>query len=167
VIIVTGGQTGVDQGFATAVRDLNLGHEISGYRPSVKLPQTEAGPMPSWLEEILVPIEFGGYVERTQANVKMSDLVLLVVQNRLRIDTPGTRTTLKYARLHSKQYLVVDPIEPGSAAFVSRWLSHMQPLMRSPMRLMVAGPRESKWPGARDLVYTWAQRVLGVQPPGA
>lgn len=170
MILVTGGQTGVDQGFARAAyelwqQDSGIDVRIQGYRPAVNRPQTEAGPMPVWLSDRLDPLEFGGYHERTHSNVKLADAVLLVVPNRLRPGTtPGTALTLKYAKAYGRQIMVIGVDEPGAAGLVVDWLAHISPIFDHELKLMVAGPRESASPGIQARAFWLAGSILGRIP---
>jgi hypothetical protein len=162
ICVVHGGQTGVDRGAheAAVVNDW----PISGYMPRRRC--DELGPIPEDVARYLVPYETGGYGERTEANVRSSDAILVVVP--LAQDsahTPGTALTIAIAREQHRLLKIVDP--HTSRVEISAWISSacrelaeaaqaQRSLFgsRDPepvfLRLMVAGPRESRWPGARE-----------------
>ncbi len=162
--IVVGGQAGVDQGAASAA--VHVGLRVAGFRPAVTTEQTEDGDMPGWLAGRLKPLEFGGYTKRTLANVDGSDLLLVIVPNRLRPEaSPGTALTLDLAEQRLRYPVLVTDGSPADKAFVVEWLSRALLRCRpTAHRLMVAGPRASKWPDgyqvARDFVVALFERQL-------
>jgi hypothetical protein len=157
--IIVGGQTGVDTGAAMAA----LANEVKlrGWRPALNQEQCETGKIPPKIRECLTPLDYGGYMARTKANVLDCDAGLVVVENRLRpYQTPGTKRTIELLNTNGP-YLVVDPTSP--VEFVSMWLAHITPLFPGGFALMVGGPRASKWAKAEmaafDLVSALLQKV--------
>jgi hypothetical protein len=152
--IIHGGQRGVDQGAHEAAID--NGWTVTGYMP--RDGRDELGQIPPDVARFLVPHTKPGYGARTEANVQMSTAALIVVQdaNDSQV-TPGTAKTIKLAIERRLPRMIVDPsVDP---ALVARWIWNMTPRTLSlpfedhqrhdPLRLLVAGPRESKWPGAQ------------------
>ena len=167
ITIVHGGQTGVDRG----------GHEgaiandwrVSGYMPSDA--RDELGPIPADVAKFLVPHDSADYGARTAANVQSSNAALIMVRdaNDPRV-TPGTTKTIDLAARRGILYKIVDPTT--DAAQIARWiwsdLLMKQTLLLpldglkpnpAPMRLLVAGPRESKWRGARAETAAFLARI--------
>jgi hypothetical protein len=153
--LIHGGQTGVDRGAHYAAID--NGWLVAGYMPSNA--RDEYGPIPPEVARCLRAHGSDRYAARTQANVMCCDALLVVVRNKTtpRV-TPGTATTLDLAADRHLLQKVVDPNDaPG---MIARWiwcdllaLKQLPLLLEAqanplPTRLMVAGPRESKWPGA-------------------
>lgn len=98
--IISGGQTGADQGGLRAGRALGL--ETGGWAPRGW--RTLAGPAP-WLADFgLVEAPTDRYPERTALNVRDSDATV-----RFAIDfrTPGERCTLSALAKHGKPHLDV------------------------------------------------------------
>ncbi len=168
ITIVHGGQTGVDRGAHEAAID--NGWLVAGYMP--RDGRDELGRIPLDVARFLVPHEKTIYVARTAANVRLSEAALLVVRD---ADdpraTPGTATTIDLAADRHLRQLVVDPLTDG--ARIARWiwdnlltartlqlpLIEERPLHPAPPRLLVAGPRESKWHGARAETAALLRRV--------
>ncbi len=138
--IVSGGQTGADQGALDAALELN--HPCGGWCPKGR--KSEAGPIPD-----KYPLQEHSSAEhkaRTETNVKDSDGSLIFTYG---IPTGGTEKTVDFAVKHEKPFFVFD-------------LDH-EPLNRNPEYiwdwglesdiyvLNVAGPRESKNPGTQVL----------------
>lgn len=164
--IISGGQTGVDQGAMRGALDAGLG--LDGWAP-LEL-RTEAGAVPGDLARYLHEHISEDYDTRTDTNVQISDLVLLVVENELRpLNTPGTKLTYRLAQSQRKPYLIVSG--PQHAQAVKLWLrTSINAVAQAGMlqrkgsyRLMVAGPRKSKWPDgermARALIGEVFRRV--------
>lgn len=165
IIIVTGGQAGVDQGAWEAAEALRLprgGWMPSGYR-------TERG-MEAGVAARHGAHEWpGGYPQRTRANVRDSDgLLLLCIAGRP--DGPGTRLTGRLGSDrcarggYSMTKLAIDPASYPDPDDGDRGL--ILPLLRrvaaSPgRRLMVAGVRESSCPGIQDWARTFLIGLLG------
>lgn len=158
ITVLHGGQTGVDRGAHEAAID--NGWPIAGYMP--RDGRDELGKIPDAVARLLTPHEKTHYVARTAANVQMASALLIVVHD---ADdpraTPGTAKTIDLATGRHLRCLIVDPeFDP---ARIARWiwsdLLRMMttlplPLLGEPLdpvaaQLLVAGPRESKWPGAR------------------
>ena len=167
ITIVHGGQTGVDRG----------GHEgaiendwrVSGYMPIDK--RDELGSIPEDVAKFLVPHDRPGYGARTEANVQSVNAVLIVVRdaNNPR-ETPGTAKTIDLAARRHLPCKIVDPA--SDAAPIALWIWSDLLMLRTlllpldglrlapaPMRLLVAGPRESKWRGARAETAAFLARI--------
>jgi len=158
ITVIHGGQTGVDRGAHEAAID--SGWHVAGYMP--RDGRDELGPIPPDVARFLMPHPKTGYMARTEGNVRMSDALLVVVREA--VDpraTPGTARTIDLAIDRRLRRMIVDPI--CSARKIAEWIwrdllayrtlplpmgseSEIEPI---PVRLMVAGPRESRWSGAR------------------
>ncbi|HJZ54171.1 MAG TPA: putative molybdenum carrier protein, partial [Gemmataceae bacterium] len=143
--VITGGQTGADQGGLRAARAAGIatgGFAARGW-------ETEAGPAP-WLADFgLVECETPGYPARTEANVRAADAVLWFGST----DTPGGKLTLGWCHRAGKLSLLVTagvPIRPPRAVAFLREHPHVKVLM-------IAGNKESKSPGIGEQV----ERFLG------
>lgn len=155
ITIIHGGQTGVDHGAHDAA--LNNGWNIGGYMP--RNGRDELGKIPEEISRFLLRHHTEGLAARTEANVCTAGAVLLVVKDALSPRaTPGSAKTLDLAIRRHLPRMIVDPAtHPG---LIARWIwenllrpgTLALPLEERPdalPRLLVAGPRESKWPGAR------------------
>lgn len=140
LIIVHGGQTGVDRGAHFGAVDAGL--RLSGYCPRNE--RDENGPIPDDVAVHLRPSS-GGLRERTLDNIASADAVLVVVEDAARAPyaTPGTAGTIITARKRGLATLVVDA--SWSYAVIGEWVVANAKLGADRHRLMVAGPRASLW----------------------
>ena len=167
ITIVHGGQTGVDRGGHEGA--IANGWRVWGYMPSDA--RDELGPIPAAVAKLLVRHESPSYAARTEANVRVVNAALIVVaatENAL--STPGTAKTIDLAKRRGMPCKIVDPSTDASALAVWIWsdLLMMRTLMLPldglrlepvPIRLLVAGPRESKWRGAQVATADLLRRV--------
>src|SRR5687767_2828245 len=144
LVIISGGQTGVDRGALDAA--LELGSECGGWCPEGR--RAEDGRIPDRypLKELA-----GGYAARTRRNAEDSDGTLILHRGPL---TGGTALTLNVAQQLRKPVCLVDAatklVEEGVAParmFIEAHGIH---------RLNVAGPPASHWPGA----HHYAQHLI-------
>ena len=170
ITLVHGGQTGVDRGAHEAAIDNRWG--VAGYMP--RGARDEFGKIPIAVASLLREHESSLYAARTEANVRNCDALLVVVQdaNDPR-STPGTAKTIDLATNRQLRRMIVD--SKWDASLIAEWIWHklmmphaQQPLLLephartrdpAPVRLMVAGPRESKWSGARVETVGLLRRV--------
>jgi hypothetical protein len=153
--LVSGGQTGVDRAALDAARA--VGVSVEGWVPAGRT--AEDGTIPSRYRG-LVETPTGDPAERTRWNVRDADAVLLVLRGPPK---GGTLLALESARELGRPVLELDlsrRSEASAAGALQGWLRRR----RLPLRLNVAGPRESEAPG----VYEEARRVLeqGLAPFG-
>lgn len=153
IVIVQGGQTGVDRGAWRAARDAGVGR--SGYMPRDQ--DDEYGPIPDDVKEGMEVCPFGGYAARTRDNVSSSDALVVVVRDVQRPHaTPGTRLTLAEARRYHVMRRVVDNASPSTISCLVENLGLIAPFTQPrdrPLRVMVAGPRRSMWREGEDVAY--------------
>lgn len=144
--VVSGGQTGADQGGLRAARASGIA--TGGWAP--KGWATEDGPAP-WLADFgLAECSTPGYPARTTANARDSDGTIWFGRR----DTSGCRTTMNACRRHAKPVLIV--IEGQTTAdHVIDWISANNIIV-----LNVAGNRESDHPGLGNLVESLLSRVF-------
>ncbi len=142
---------------------IDNGWLVAGHMP--RDARDELGPIPPNVARFLRAHEKRSYGARTEANVRDADALLVVVRD---ADdpraTPGTATTIDLAARRHLRRMIVDPSFSARpiAEWLRRWLlvdyarQQLLPIETrasapapSPVRLLVAGPRESRWPGAR------------------
>lgn len=158
ITIVHGGQTGTDRGAHEAAID--NGWRVTGYMPRDQ--RDELGRIPPDVAKFLVPHDKASYAFRTVANVHASTAVLIVVQNVADPRaTPGTAKTIDLAADRHLPLLIVDPRTDVHmiASWIWSGLLIVSGTLSLPLeahaigpittKLLVAGPRESKWRGAR------------------
>jgi putative molybdenum carrier protein len=97
--IISGGQTGADQGALDAAIKLGIPH--GGWIPKGRI--TENGPLPDRYDLIEMPT--ASYPERTEKNIRESDGTLILSHGRL---TGGSEYTKKWALKHGKPMLHID-----------------------------------------------------------
>lgn len=157
ITVIHGGQTGVDRGAHEAAID--NGWYVAGYMP--RDARDECGPIPPEVARCLWAHDKVSYAARTESNVRCSDALLAVVRDVADPRaTPGTAKTIDLATDRYLRRMVVDP--RTRAEQVAKWIWHDLLALRTlplpletrsadpvSVRLMVAGPRESKWAEAR------------------
>lgn len=149
VTIVSGGQTGVDQGALDAA--LALGVPCGGWCPKGRL--CESGTIDARYP--LREMTRGGYRQRTLQNIVDSDATLILYFGYPR---GGTELTLASAIKRGKPYLLIDAEEvtaQRAAERVARFVAE------SAIRVLnVAGPRASGEPRAHDYAFAVIERFL-------
>lgn len=138
-MIVSGGQTGVDRGALDAA--MALGIEHGGWCPMNRM--SEDGSIPSRYD--LTELSGADYARRTEQNVIDSDATLVLYEGPL---IGGTRLTVKFAKEHARPCLTQPLGRRFDSDRVRKWLAETKPL-----RLNIAGPRESKYPGIGERAF--------------
>lgn len=148
-LIISGGNTGADQGGLFAAKELGI--PTGGYAP--KGWKTEAGAAP-WLADYgLMESESPDYVDRTKDNVRMADATIIFGMRSV-----GSNKTEEYCRLLNKPCLWVwfpDTSVQQIPTMVRLWLKR-----NNVKTLNVAGNRLSKNPGIDEYVKEFLMEVL-------
>jgi hypothetical protein len=149
LIIISGGQTGVDRGALDAA--LELGTACGGWCPEER--RADDGRIPDRYP--LLELTDGGYSERTRKNVHDSDGTLILHLGPL---SGGTQLTLDTCRDLGKPVLRLDAagVSPEEGAALARAFIATHGIRR----LNVAGPRESHWPGAHACSHAVIRALL-------
>lgn len=150
--IISGGQTGADQGGLDAAIALGLAH--GGWLPKGR--RTEAGPLPEHYR--LEELASSSYAYRTEQNVLAADGTLILSRGPL---TAGSALTEELAALHGRPCLHLDLNRltvTAASAELADWLQKEGVVV-----LNVAGPRASKDPEIYRL--TMAVLCLCLAPP--
>jgi hypothetical protein len=147
--LVSGGQAGVDRGALDAA--LEAGFPCGGWAPEGRT--AEDGRIPERYP--LRELPGAGYEERTLQNVIDSDGTAILHSGSLR---GGTRQTMLHCVARGKPFELIDAAHttPQDAA---RKLAGFVERNRLSV-LNVAGPRASKWPGARDYAHATLKHLL-------
>jgi hypothetical protein len=132
-LIISGGQTGADQGGLRAAR--RRGIPTGGWAPAGFL--TENGPEPSLADEFGLQECDGGYDERTVLNAEWGDGTVIFARD---LESNGSRLTLMALEEAGKPYL----------------------LNPAPKALNVAGNRESLAPGIGNEVEAVVFEAAGL-----
>jgi hypothetical protein len=149
VKLVSGGQTGVDRGALDAA--LSERFPCGGWCPAGRL--AEDGAIPARYP--VVPLNRGGYFERTVQNVADSDGTLVIYFERLH---GGTEETVIECIRRQKPYKLVDGSEIGSeraAQLAARFVADHHIAV-----LNVAGPRGSHSPTGYAYAFDTIARLL-------
>ena len=149
--IVSGGQTGADRGALDAAIELGIPH--GGWCPNGR--KAEDGAIPAHYQ--LREHESSSYLARTEANVVDSDVTVILTMGPLK---GGSLKTKEFAQEHRKPHLHIDLDEKmvdQAAGATWRWLGSDD---QEPLVLNVAGNRESKSPGIRDVTFFVIRQVL-------
>ncbi|MGF1485285.1 MAG: putative molybdenum carrier protein [Opitutales bacterium] len=149
VKIVSGGQTGVDQGALEAA--LEAGFACGGWAPEGRI--DENGTISNKYPLRVLP--GADYTARTRANVRDSDATLILCPGE---PEGGTALTYQYARRKRKPACLIDALEhpPERAAqaaldFCAEYTVAV---------LNVAGPRASGWPEAHAYAKATTAHLL-------
>lgn len=150
--IISGGQTGVDQGALEACQWIDFPY--GGWIPKGRL--TENGPLPDTFKG-MQEHPSADYLKRTEANVVDSDATVVLCHGK---PTGGTLRTVKFAIKHHRPWFHIHlnrSMESEVKEFVE-WLNSDCP---EPCTLNVAGTRESKKPGIQKEALIWVLEILG------
>ena len=161
--IVSGGQTGADQGGLEAAIYCDIPH--GGWCPKGR--KSEAGRIPDKYQ--LQEMSSADYLKRTEANVIDSDATIVFTQLK---PTGGSLRTIEFCIKHRKpsHHVAIDVTEPKQAVQkIADWLEgraafdYGEYVARPPKEcvLNVAGSRESKMPGIEDAVQALMVDVIG------
>ena len=149
--IISGGQTGADQGALMAAGD--LGVPTGGTAPGGW--QTETGPQEQLLKSYgLEECSERGYDARTRINVRIADGTLIVGP----YEEGGTALTVRFATEAAKPaFFVPFDLEEGkrSAGAFLAWLDQYRVRV-----LNVAGARESRCPGLQEFTRAFLVTAL-------
>jgi hypothetical protein len=149
-IIISGGQTGADQGGLAAGIDLGL--KVGGWAP--KGYRTEKGSQPVLAQLGLKQHASESYLPRTDANVQTADGTLVFGN----ASSSGSKTTISATACFGKPVFVQawrsgEPV-PNPTAFRAWLVQHKIEVLN------VAGNRESIQPGIAVAVRTFVKEAL-------
>jgi len=150
--IISGGQTGVDQGALDFA--LKHGWPCGGWCPPGR--RCETGRIPGCYP--VVEVEAGDYNERTRRNIQDADATLVITQGGYMEE--GTELTLSWCEEYGRPCFHLDIAHMGliqgeDVASVSGWLEDIGVEV-----LNVAGNRESNSPGIQSFTLTLLERLF-------
>jgi hypothetical protein len=157
LLIVTGGQSGVDRAALDAALTLTIPY--AGYCPHG-----------GWAEDLLEPpgllahypnlreTPLADPAQRTEWNVRDSDALLILTAGSGVAASPGTVRAIEFAAHETKPVLVLSLAAPDALEQGGRWLEGRLAAIPddATLRLGIGGPRESEAPG----IYAKASALL-------
>lgn len=148
--IISGGQTGVDQGALEFA--LDYGFECGGFCPKGR--KSEKGTIP--FKYPVVEIESENEIDRTQKNVLYADATI-IVKDDIELKE-GTLETIKFCKQYVKPYQIFDVInEPINYEMFAEWLKENNVKVMN-----VAGNRSSDSPGIKGRTYALLEKLFNV-----
>jgi hypothetical protein len=140
LVIIHSGQTGVERGAHRAA--VASGISIAGFMPLDR--RDELGPIPSDIADVLTPCFDRGPRPAVRANIALASGVLLVVPEAL---TPEKFTAMSAVMQSIRSARVPSLAVDGRTNLddVVRWARQL-PESSGSTRLMVTGPRGTRWP---------------------
>lgn len=150
-VIIHSGQTGVERGAHRAAAAAGL--SIAGFMPLDK--RDELGPVPSDVAESLTACFDRGPRPAVRANVSIASGVLLVVPDAARAEKfTAMAAVLQAVRSARAPLLTCDP--QTNLDDVIWWVKQL-PETSGSTRLLVTGPRATRWPEGEGI----AKRIVG------
>jgi hypothetical protein len=155
MMIITGGQTGVDR----AALDVAIEHGIAwgGWCPQGGWAEDLPDP-PGLLDRypMLRETPRSDPAQRTEWNVRDSDATLIVVDQAGVAVSKGTGLAGEFAQRYDKPVRVIDVAAADAAAITLAWLEEQVARLGDHLVLGIGGPRESEAPG----IYARARALL-------
>ncbi|MEM1093933.1 MAG: putative molybdenum carrier protein [Bacteroidota bacterium] len=153
MIVVSGGQTGIDRAALDAAKA--FGYAAAGCCPLGRRAEDGMIAQSYPLQETTTAF----YVHRTRLNVRDSDATLVLALNELR---GGTALAVYFARRMGKPCHIVDlAAEPRPARSTLMWLDTHQP-----SRLNIGGPRASQGDNAYARGFQFCEALLSAAYSG-
>jgi hypothetical protein len=138
--IISGGQTGVDQGALEAAKEIKI--PTGGCLPKNCI--TERGPNVTLkLKYNMYESTSSDYRVRTEENIKKSDGTILITS----LESRGSDLTRKICEKTKKPYISIDSKDPESHLKIRKFVENLSLLRGRKVIVNVAGNRESKSPG--------------------
>lgn len=160
LIVLHSGQTGVERGAHTAA--VAAGFGVAGFMTLEQ--RDELGPLPEDIARCLTPCFERGPRRAVHANVKLASGVLLVVPASKDLHrTAGMSALQQTIRAAEVPWLVADPA--SDASDVARWVLQL-PVTSGSRRLLVTGPRATRWPDGEKVARRLVAAIAMTGPPG-
>ena len=142
-LVMSGGQTGADQAGLRIAKQFGI--PTGGWMPLDW--QTGAGPRPDF-EQLygMKCLHHGGYKERTEANVRLSNGTIRFAAD---FYSMGEKCTLNAINDNNKPYMDIDINNPVSTTIVAKWIRE-----KNIKKLNIAGNKQPAKPNARAFKIT-------------
>jgi len=148
--IISGGQTGADQGALDFALDYNF--DCGGFCPKGR--KCEKGTIP--FKYPLIEIDSEDFKKRTRKNVLESDGTIIVKDESE--FNEGTLNTIKFCKRFSRPYLIYDVnFDPINYDMFQEWLEKNKINV-----LNVAGNRASESPGIKGKAYLLLEKLFNL-----
>ena len=149
ITIISGGQTGADQGGLEA--DLALGLPTGGWMPKGFI--TQDGPRPDFVRKFGV-LEHASskYPPRTEENVKASNATIRFATD---FSSAGEKCTLRAIKKYKRPYFDIHINYPPPVSEVKQWLIENKVVV-----LNIAGNSERTSPGIQSFVIQYLTDLL-------
>jgi hypothetical protein len=147
--IISGGQTGADQGALDAAIEAGLAH--GGWIPKGR--KTEAGPLPRKYR--LKEMKTENNPRRTEMNIFEAHGTLIITRGKL---IGGSALTRQVAKKHGFPCLHIDldrALPAEAVCNAKAWVDQYKIKV-----LHVAGPQESNSPGIHDIAFDIVSRII-------
>ena len=142
-LVMSGGQTGADQAGLRIAKQFGI--PTGGWMPSDW--QTEDGSRPEFQQLYgMKCFHTGGYKERTEANVRLSDGTIRFAAD---FNSRGEKCTLNAINDNNKPYMDIDINNPVSTAIVAKWIRE-----KNVKKLNIAGNKQPANRNARAFMIT-------------
>lgn len=148
--IVSGGQTGVDQGALAAALKAKV--PCGGWCPSGR--RSEDGKIPAIFPVCDLPSS--KYADRTLQNVRDTDGTLIIFSGSI---SGGTELTKEFCDAELKPYLLIDVCKISCAQITQKLINFIHSF--SILTLNVSGPRRSEWPNAYNCAFRVITNLFG------
>ncbi len=148
--IISGGQTGVDQGALDFA--LDYGFDCGGYCPKGR--KSEKGTIP--FKYPLTELNDEDYIHRTRLNVLESDGTI-IVKDEFDLQE-GTLNTIRFCKQFNKPYLIYDVIyDPINYEAFQDWLE------KNKIKILnIAGNRSSESPAIKGKTYLLLEKLFNL-----
>ena len=150
--IVSGGQTGVDQGALDACRWIEF--PSGGWVPKGR--RTESGTLQDKYKGMQEHTS-EEYLARTEANVVDSDATLIMTHGK---PSGGSKKTVEFAKKHKRSWHHLDMSKPMDTE-VGKAMTWIKDSCPDNCVLNVTGTRESKKPGIQKATLVWVLEISG------
>lgn len=163
LVICHGGQTGVERGAHAGALDTGL--LIAGYMPRNQ--HDEAGWIPKEISDRLwrciVGERDGGLPARMGANIELCHAVLFIVQDSERVEIdPDTELAFELAGKSKRPWMAATP--DTLVKEIQRWMTGLrEDHGPGELRLLVTGPRASRWPNGEQVARSFVATLGGAQ----